>query len=162
MAIPQVHIVGDYLCFIPAYDLSTSNVVRQVIRGDQQDIMPDIDFFLPVASMKLQPLSIVKHDDVSRTRMTEVLTALANQTPLYFHSLLRGKLHPAITEHYFGNLSVIEVINSLVAVATGVDCHSYVLKEFNPIEVPICPKHEQQLQSFGQSSVDICNQCMRV
>lgn len=55
--------------------------------------------------------------------MIELTMHLSTKAPLYMHSLLKGTLHPAITEHYFGNIDVKFVLGALTVVATGSKCH---------------------------------------
>ena len=72
-------------------------------------------------------MPVVEKVNISVQKITQLALILSQQTPLYLYSLLKGKLHPAINEHYFGNLEVREVINLVTDIAASPQRHSYIL-----------------------------------
>lgn len=75
--------------------------------------MPDVDFFMPLAGLRLTPMSLVEKDDIGALKMTEIAQHISNKTPLYMYCLLKGTLHSALNEHYFGNLDIKFITNAI-------------------------------------------------
>jgi hypothetical protein len=128
LADPKVRVVGDYICYSSEVTQLEAVGGRKVIKGDLQNVMPDIDFFMPLAGLKLNPMPISDQDDVSITKMIEIVMHLSTKAPLYMYSLLKGTLHPAITEHYFGNIDVKFMLGALAVVATGPKCNQFITR----------------------------------
>lgn len=111
---------------------------------------------MPLTGLKLAPMSLLDKDDISAIKMTEILLHISNKTPLYMYCLLKGMLHSALSEHYFGNLDVKLIANAITFVATGPQRNRYIAREFTPFDIPICPKHELHGSSAFNSASDVC------